>query len=100
MKVGTLNIGTTSCKDKKLADMMERRKVDILCVRETRWNGSKVRNIGGGFQLFYPCVDRKRNGVGVILKEQLVKSVLCSGCQRVSDRIISCNRSSGQKWTP
>ncbi|KAK3506427.1 hypothetical protein QTP70_000276 [Hemibagrus guttatus] len=59
-------------KGRELADMMERRKVDILCVQETRWKGSKARSIGAGFKLFYYGVDSKRNGVGVVLKEELV----------------------------
>ncbi|KAK3523724.1 hypothetical protein QTP70_009262 [Hemibagrus guttatus] len=54
-------------KSRELADMMERRKVDILCVQETRWKGSKARSIGAGFKLFYYGVDSKRNGVGVVL---------------------------------
>ena len=28
--------------------MIERRNVDILCLQETKWKGSKARNIGGG----------------------------------------------------
>ncbi|KAF7710678.1 hypothetical protein HF521_009550, partial [Silurus meridionalis] len=38
--------------------------------------GSKARNIGGGFKLFYHGVDGKRNGVGVILKKEYSKSVV------------------------
>ncbi|KAK3556675.1 hypothetical protein QTP70_012834 [Hemibagrus guttatus] len=49
---------------------MERRKVDILCVQETRWKGSKARSIGAGFKLFYYGVDSKRNGVGCELEEK------------------------------
>ncbi|KAK3511475.1 hypothetical protein QTP70_008958 [Hemibagrus guttatus] len=66
---------------------MERRKVDILCVQETRWKGSKARSIGAGFKLFYYGVDSKRNGVGVVLKEEFVKNVL--EVKRVSDRVMS-----------
>ncbi|KAK3541669.1 hypothetical protein QTP86_000342, partial [Hemibagrus guttatus] len=44
-------------KGRELADMMERRKVDILCVQETKWKGSKARSIGAGFKLFYYGVD-------------------------------------------
>ncbi|KAK3563989.1 hypothetical protein QTP86_006240 [Hemibagrus guttatus] len=66
---------------------MERRKVDILCVQETRWKGSKPRSIGAGFKLFYYGVDSKRNGVGVVLKEEFVKNVL--EVKRVSDRVMS-----------
>ncbi|KAK3547474.1 hypothetical protein QTP86_021177 [Hemibagrus guttatus] len=65
---------------------MERRKVDILCVQETRWKGSKARSIGAGFKLFYYGVDSKRNGVGVVLKEEFVRNVL--EVKRVSDRVM------------
>ncbi|KAK3527016.1 hypothetical protein QTP86_006792 [Hemibagrus guttatus] len=68
-------------KGRELADMMERRKVDILCVQETRWKGSKARSIGAGFKLFYYGVDSKRNGVGVVLKEEFVRNVLEIGCE-------------------
>ncbi|KAK3530865.1 hypothetical protein QTP70_003629 [Hemibagrus guttatus] len=74
-------------KGRELADMMERRKVDILCVQETRWKGSKARSIGAGFKLFYYGVDSKRNGVGVVLKEKFVRNVL--EVKRVSDRVMS-----------
>ena len=35
-------------KGKELADMIERNNVDMLCLQETMWKGSKARNIGGG----------------------------------------------------
>ena len=31
LRMGTLNVGTMTGKSRELADMMERRKVDILC---------------------------------------------------------------------
>ncbi|KAK3509752.1 hypothetical protein QTP70_008387 [Hemibagrus guttatus] len=74
-------------KGRELADMMERRKVDILCVQETRWKGSKARSIGARFKLFYYGVDSKRNGVGVVLKEEFVRNVL--EVERVSDRVMT-----------
>ncbi|KAF7688136.1 hypothetical protein HF521_014142 [Silurus meridionalis] len=85
--VGTLNVGTMTGKGSYIAYMMERRKVDMLCVQETKWKGSKARNIGGGFKLFYHGVDGKRNGGGVILKEEYSKSVV--EVKRVSDRVIN-----------
>ncbi|KAK3508380.1 hypothetical protein QTP70_025786, partial [Hemibagrus guttatus] len=87
LRIGTLNVGTMTEKGRELADMMERRKVDILCVQETRWKGSKARSIGAGFKLFYYGVDSKRNGVGVVLKEEFVRNVL--EVKRVSDRVMS-----------
>ncbi|KAK3565302.1 hypothetical protein QTP86_005478 [Hemibagrus guttatus] len=87
LRIGTLNVGTMTGKGRELADVMERRKVDILCVQETRWKGSKARSIGAGFKLFYYGVDSKRNGVGVVLKEEFVRNVL--EVKRVSDRVMS-----------
>ncbi|KAK3512251.1 hypothetical protein QTP70_002289 [Hemibagrus guttatus] len=94
LRIGTLNVGTMTGKGRELADMIERRiwiiriwKVDILCVQETRWKGSKARSIGAGFKLFYYGVDSKRNGVGVVLKEEFVRNVL--EVKRVSDRVMS-----------
>ncbi|KAF7704748.1 hypothetical protein HF521_021820, partial [Silurus meridionalis] len=55
--------------------------------QETKCKGSKARNIGGGFKLFYHGVDGKRNGVGVILKEKYSKSVV--EVKRVSDRVMN-----------
>ncbi|KAK3508392.1 hypothetical protein QTP70_027449 [Hemibagrus guttatus] len=87
LRIGTLNVGTMTGKGRELADMMERRKMDILCVQETRWKGSKARSIGAGFKQFYYGVDSKRNGVGVVLKEEFVRNVL--EVKRVSDRVMS-----------
>ncbi|KAF7641145.1 hypothetical protein LDENG_00292100, partial [Lucifuga dentata] len=89
MRVGTLNVGTMTGKARELADMMQRRKVDILCVQETRWKGSKARSLGAGFKLFYHGVDGKRNGVGVILKEEFVRNVHSDTVLQYNVRVMS-----------
>ena len=66
--------------------MIERRNVDILCVQETKWKESKARNIGGGCKLFYNEADGRRNGIGIVVREELVKSVL--EVKRVSERLM------------
>ena len=86
VKVGTLNVGTMTGKGRELADMMVKRKVDILCVQETGWKGSKARNIGDGCKIFYHGEEGRRNGVGVILKEYYIARVL--EVKRVSDRMM------------
>ena len=86
VKVGTLNVGIMTGKGRELADMMVKRKVDIPCVQETRWKGSKARNIGDGCKIFYHGEDGRRNGVGVILKEDYIGRVL--EVKRVSDRMM------------
>ena len=80
-------------RERELADMMERRNVDILCLQETKWKGSKARNIGGGCKIFYNGADGKKNGIGIVLREELAESVL--EVKRVSDRLI---HEAGGKW--
>ena len=87
VRVGTLNVGTMTGKGRELADMMDRRKVDIFCVQETKWKGNKARNIGGSFKLFYHGVDGRRSVVGVILKDEYAERVL--EVRRMSDREMS-----------
>ena len=36
VRVGKLNVGTMAGRGRGLADLMERRKVGVLCVQETR----------------------------------------------------------------
>ena len=43
VRVGTLNVGTMTGRGRELADLMERRKVGVLCVQETRWKGDKAK---------------------------------------------------------
>ena len=57
MKVATLNIGTLTGKSKETADMMTRKRIDILCLQDTRWTGSKsggnARKLRDGVKLYY-----------------------------------------------
>lgn len=65
---------------------MERRKVEILCVQEAKWKGSKARKMGGDHKLFYHGKDGKRNGVGITIAERFTNSVL--EVRRVSDAMM------------
>ena len=87
INVGTLNIGTMTGRRRELADMMERRNVDILCLQETKWKGSKARNIGGGRKLFYNGADGRKNGIAIVVREELAESVL--EVKRESDRLMT-----------
>ena len=84
--VGTLNIGTMTGR-REMADMMERRNVDILCLQETKEKGSKARNIGRGSKLFYNGADGRKNGIGIMVREELAESVL--EVKTVSDRLMA-----------
>ena len=87
IRVGTLNIGTMTGRGRELADMMEQRNVDILCLQENKWKGSKARNIGGECKLFYNGADKIKNGIGIVVREELAESVL--EVKRASDRLMA-----------
>ena len=87
IRVGTLNIGTMIGRGRELADMIEQRNVDILCLQETKWKGSKARNIGGGGKMFYNGADGRKIGIGIVVREELAESVL--EVKRVSDRLMA-----------
>ena len=67
-------------------DVMERRKVNIMCVQETKWKGSEAKELVNGFKLFDIGEDRRRNGVGIIMHDGMKRGVL--SVKRRSDRII------------
>uniref|UniRef100_A0A7I4XUC2 Endo/exonuclease/phosphatase domain-containing protein n=1 Tax=Haemonchus contortus TaxID=6289 RepID=A0A7I4XUC2_HAECO len=87
VRIGTLNVGSLTGKSRKVADLMKRRNIQVLCLQETRWKGAKAREIGEGVKLFYNGEDTKRNGVAVAVADSLKDSV--SAVNRVSSRIIS-----------
>jgi len=37
LRIGIVNVGTMSGRDGEVIDMLERRKIDICCLQETRW---------------------------------------------------------------
>ncbi|KAK6734409.1 hypothetical protein RB195_017911 [Necator americanus] len=51
VRLATLNVGTFTGKSRELADSLRKRRVDICCVQETRWKGSKSRELGDGYKL-------------------------------------------------
>ena len=58
-----------------------------MCLQETKWRGSKARNIEGGCKLFYNGADGRKNGIGIVVREELAESVL--EVKRVSDRLMA-----------
>ena len=66
---------------------MERRNVNILGLKETKRKGSKARNIEGGCKLLYNGAHGRRNEIGIVVREELVESVL--EVKRVPDRLMA-----------
>ena len=88
VRVGTLNVGAMAGRGRELANLMERGKVRVLCVQETRWKGDKAKELGGGCKLIRSGANKQgRNGVGIVLSKDL-KEDLISVSKR-SDGVMS-----------
>ena len=62
-------------RERELTDMMEQRNAGILCLQKTKWKGSKASNLGVGCKLIYNGGDGRKNGIGIVLREELAESV-------------------------
>jgi hypothetical protein len=45
LRVGTWNVGSLTGKIREIVDTMIRRRVNILCVQETKWKGQKAKEV-------------------------------------------------------
>ena len=91
IRIGCLNIGTLTGKSREVAEVIKSRKIDMLCLQETRWpggkSGGKARTMGDGCKLYYRGRGKPRNGVGICLQEEWQDRVIA--IERKSDRIMS-----------
>lgn len=87
LRIATWNIGTMTGRSAELSAILERRRINICCVQETKWKGAKSRQIGKGFKLLYNGKENTRNGIGIILDQYLSNNVV--EISRISDRIMS-----------
>ncbi|KAH1197968.1 Craniofacial development protein 2 [Glycine max] len=87
IRFGTWNIGTLTGKSMEIVDVMVRRKINFMCLQETKWTGEKAKELdNSGFKLWYTGKIRSRNGVGIIVDKEWKKDVV--DVRRVGDRII------------
>ncbi|KAL5137687.1 Craniofacial development protein 2 [Glycine soja] len=87
IRFGTWNIGTLTGKSMEIVDVMVRRKINFMCLQETKWTGEKAKELDNlGFKLWYTGKIRSKNGVGIIVDKEWKKDVV--DVRRVGDRII------------
>jgi exonuclease III len=56
---------------------MIRRRVDILCVQETKWKGQKAKEVEDtGFKLWYTGTTANKNEVDIVLDKSLKDGVV------------------------
>ena len=86
LRLGSWNIGTLTGRGMELVDTMIRRRVNIVCLQETKWVGEKAKEIGTGFKLWYSGKVGNKNGVGIVVDKTLKDEVV--EVRRVGDRLI------------
>ncbi|KAG5602889.1 hypothetical protein H5410_034259 [Solanum commersonii] len=86
LRVGSWNIGSLTGKSIELVKILKKRKINIACVQETRWVGSKARDVDG-FKLWYSGGSRDRNGVGIVIDGNLREQVV--EVRRINDRLMT-----------
>uniref|UniRef100_A0A1S3X341 Craniofacial development protein 2-like n=1 Tax=Nicotiana tabacum TaxID=4097 RepID=A0A1S3X341_TOBAC len=86
LRIGSWNIGSLTSKSIELAKILQKRKINIAFVQETRWVGSRARN-ADGYKLCYSGVHRGKNGVGILVDSHLRESVV--EVRRVNDRLMT-----------
>ena len=88
-RVGTLNVNTLIGRVCEVVETLSRRKVDVCCIKETRYHGGNCRTIKGKdtrYKLYWSGHYKGFAGVGVFVAEEWIEKVF--ELQRVSDRII------------
>jgi exonuclease III len=87
MRVGTWNVGSLTGKLREVVDTMIMRRVNILCIQETKWKGQKAKEVEDtGFKLWYIGNTSTKNDVGIVLDKSLKDEVV--DIRRQGDKII------------
>ncbi|XP_021738213.1 uncharacterized protein LOC110704711 [Chenopodium quinoa] len=84
LRIGSWNVGSLTGKSAEVVEVMKRRRVNSMCLQETRWTGEGARGLVLGYKVWYVGQETShktrnggsRNGVGVILDERLSKECI------------------------
>ncbi|XP_063697808.1 craniofacial development protein 2-like [Culicoides brevitarsis] len=86
LRFSTWNIGSLTGKSSELANLMQRRRIDIMGLQETKWKGQKSKSLPHGFKLLYNGSNNKRNGVAIIVSSFMATKII--NVTRTNDRIM------------
>ena len=81
VKLASLNVGSMTGRSGEIVQLVRTNSLQVLCVQETKWKGSKAIEIGAGYKLYYLGDDGTKNGV---LCEDMIDRVLA--VERTCDR--------------
>ncbi|ESN93968.1 hypothetical protein HELRODRAFT_149645, partial [Helobdella robusta] len=89
LRLGTLNVGSLTGRSMEIAEMLERRKIDICCFQETRWKSNDVCHVNSDkkkYKLFWNGQKTAKNGVGIFVRKPLTQEVL--DIKRINSRLM------------
>ncbi|ESO00489.1 hypothetical protein HELRODRAFT_175926 [Helobdella robusta] len=78
VRLGTFNVGSLTGHSMKIAEMLERRRIDICCLQETRWKSNGVCHVNSDkekYKLFWNGQKTAKNGVGIFVREPLAQEI-------------------------
>ena len=82
-----LKIGVMTGRGREVADLMRKKKVDVLCVQKMQWKGNKAKELGDGYKLYYSRANEQgRNEVDIVMSGGLKNTM--TEVQRRNDRNI------------
>ena len=84
---GNLNVGTMEGKALEVVEMINGRKMEVMCVRETKWKGDRAVKMAEGYNMLHAGGDGWGNGVGIIVNVEISKEV--ARVERWQERIIA-----------
>ena len=67
---GSLTVGSIG-GGVEVVEMMQRRRLEVLWVQDTKWKGDRARRLVGGYKLLHVGGDGRSNGVGIIVQEEI-----------------------------
>jgi exonuclease III len=77
IRLGSWNVGSLTGKLREVVDGAVRRRVNILCIQETKWKGQKAKEVeGSSLKLWYTGAVSGRNGVGILIDRSFKDGVL------------------------
>ena len=64
-------MGSIGERGVEVVEMMQRRRLEVLFVQDTRWKGDGARKLVGGYKLLHTGGDGMSNGMGIIVSEEI-----------------------------
>jgi len=64
MRTATWNVGSFTGKSREVVEVMQRRKINALCIQEMKWTGQSARELGDGYKFFYSGSKNKKMVLG------------------------------------